>query len=168
MIDPVPVGEILKSHGVHGDLVAKVDEPYHNSMENCRALFIDIDGNIVPFMILQRKYLERGLWLLELKGVKSRSESTEFHGCRVFINKEELEDVGNTVLDRPDLTGFSIHHNLGSPIFIQKVEEYPQQIMLIGSYESGEDVMIPLVENWIESVDSDRKKISMKLPEGLI
>ena len=166
MIDLVTIGRVLKSHGVQGELLVQVANMYHRSLESCRALFLDIDGNKVPFMLESWQPVDEN-YIVKLKHIDDRSESVRMHGSAVMINRSELVDVGEAPV-LPDLSGFVIEHDQGAALIIQRLEELPQQTMMVCKAEDDLEVMIPLVEQWIVNIDEDRQVIHMELPEGLV
>ena len=66
------------------------------------------------------------------------------------------------------LVGFVIIDEIvGRVGTIEEVVEYPQQELAVVQYK-GREVMIPLHEQLIESIDPKGRVIKMTLPEGLV
>ncbi len=58
-------------------------------------------------------------------------------------------------------------HSSGEKVgVIDRVEEYPQQLMAVVRHPEKGELLIPLHEELIHSVEAD--KIIMNLPDGLI
>lgn len=166
MIKPVTVGHVIKSHGVGGEMLIHFDPPYTTSIENCRALFVDLDGNPVPYLL--ESFQSTGeAYIVKLRHIDSRDQSVALHGAEVAINQEELVESGYSGHEM-NLSGFVIQHNLGEDLVIESLEKFPQQLMLLCRSESMDSIMIPLVDEWIKEIDEDNERIVMNFPEGLI
>lgn len=166
MIDLVTIGMVLKSHGVQGELLIQLAERFERSIESCRALFLDLDGDWVPFMLESYQSVDDN-YIVKLKHIDDRNSSIRMHGSPVRVNRSELviTEDGPPV---PDLSGFLIEHNLGPALVVDRLEELPQQMMLVCFTEDDREVMVPLVEEWIIHLDEDRAVINMELPDGLL
>ena len=166
----VEIGGIIKSHGIKGKLVVGFTAPFDKVLIHLRALFIDLDGNKVPFMIEKAERVEGLTFLIELKNVKSREDAIELHGKKIWANLEEVSASG--VKMKPELeeniVGFQIVCGDGTELQILDIQEYPQQIMMVCSAPERDNMLIPFVEEWITNFDAERRIIELDLPEGLI
>lgn len=166
MIELISIGHVLKSHGVKGDLVVWIEQEYLPTLESCRALFFKINGNPVPYMILKRKDMGEQTSLLSLKKIDSRESSVALHGQDVMVNATELVR-SQAMPEVDDLSGYTLIDQNGRHLTVQRMEEFPQQLMLICKLDNSEVLHIPLVEEWLEGIDPDEKIISMTLPDGI-
>ncbi|MBK8081160.1 MAG: hypothetical protein IPK25_13305 [Saprospiraceae bacterium] len=51
---------------------------------------------------------------------------------------------------------------------IEEIVLYPGQLMALVKNKSGAIIHIPMIEDWIISIDQKNKIICMNLPEGLL
>lgn len=66
------------------------------------------------------------------------------------------------------LMGWSVWDKSAGDIgTIEEIQELPQGFILTVQNEK-ESFLIPLVEEWITSIDESQQRISMELPEGLL
>jgi 16S rRNA processing protein RimM len=167
-VEFVKIGKVVKRFGVKGMLKVYVEDPYLKTIESCRAFFFNLDGSMVPF-IIERRNGDIEEWTIKLKRIDSPEDAKIISGHDVFIEKAELVGSSLVSLDN-DLEGYEIHHNLGKKLDVISIETYPKQLMLKCRRDQNgdENILIPLVEDWIESIDQESKVISMELPEGLL
>ena len=88
----------------------------------------------------------------------------EFVGRELFVEEEERED---DEFYMEDLIGFSVTANglRGEVTDFYDSEANP----LFGiTFEGREEVLVPAAEEFIASIDFDKRKIKMVLPEGLL
>lgn len=171
MDELIQIGYTQKSHGVEGELRIFVEEPYQEDFLNCHALFIEVDGQKVPYFI---EYI-RGANddILKLEDISSKEEAQKLATKPVFLREADLiaEDDRDNSDYAPQfefLEGFLARDaergDLGEII---RVDEYPHQEMAVILMQNRE-VLIPLHESFILSVDEAGKIIHFQLPEGLL
>lgn len=171
MSDFVQIGYIQKTHGVEGELRVHIEEDFAEDFLNCNALFIETGGQMLPFFI---EYI-RGANddILKLEDVGSREEAQKLGSQPVFLRKADMlppeEKENKPYAPQFDyLEGFNAHEKEKGPLgAIIRVDEYPQQEMAVVRY-MGREVLIPLNDRFISSIDVDKKTIVFELPEGLL
>ena len=166
----VEIGAIIKSHGIKGVLLVGLTSPFDRVLKHLRALFIDLDGNRVPFMINNFETADGMTFFVKLKNVDSREAAIELHGKKLYANQEEVRTSGvkmNAQLQE-NIVGFEIVCGDGRQLQILDIQEYPQQVMLICGSSERDNLLIPFVEEWITKFDAENKVIEIDLPEGLI
>ena len=91
-------------------------------------------------------------------------------GCHCLVRRAEVEDkLAELESDLPSWEGWSVFDAREG--FVGKVldiEDRPLQPLLIVEREDGGEVLIPLVEDFIVSIDEDASRIDMRLPAGLL
>lgn len=164
------IARVLKSNGTEGEILIGFREISPEDLNQTEPVFITFDGLPVPFFIesFSRKGTNRAL--THLTGVKNLEDAEELVGKDIFakpdgINEYEGSDDGLTV---DDLIGWTLldadNKSLGK---ITDYEDIPGNTCLYVETKDGQ-VMIPLHEDLILSVDEDSKTISVNVPDGLI
>ena len=154
------IAKILKSNGVEGGLLVSAPE---FDLETIKGpVLIEFDGLPVPFFM--EECTPRGVnkYIIRLTDVCSLKDAEEMVGRDIYIESDgddSAEDgvdfIGWKVYDRGELLGEvcdtePIHGNFC--LYVSRGDE---------------EIMIPLHENFIESVDSDSSSLFLDLPEGL-
>ena len=168
--DFLRVARVLKSNGTEGEILVGFREINPEDLNQKEPVFITFDGLPVPFFIesFSRKGTNRAL--VRLTGVKNLEDSEELVGKDIFakpdgVNEYENPDDGLTV---DDLIGWTLHDADNERVGeITDYEDIPGNTCLYVETKDGQ-VMIPLHENLILSVDEDSKTLSVDVPEGLI
>jgi len=109
------------------------------------------------------------LLVLKFAGVDSISDAEMLVGCELQVprsRRSELQSGWNYV---SDLVGCSV---LDQGREIGRIEDVQfgagEAPLLIVREASGRRVEVPFAEAYLDSVDVDRKRVRMKLPEGLL
>ena len=168
--DLLRVARVLKSNGTEGEVLIGFREISPEDLNQKEPVFITFDGLPVPFFIesFSRKGSSRAL--ARLTGVKNLEDAEELVGKDIFakpdgINEYESEDDGLTV---ENLIGWTLLDSDNEEVGeITDYEDIPGNTCLYVETKDGQ-VMIPLHEDLILSVDEDSRLISLTVPEGLI
>ena len=155
------VARVLKSNGTEGEILIGFREISPEDLNQKEP---------VPFFIesFSRKGTNRAL--ARLTGVKNLQDAEELVGKDIFakpdgINEYENTDDGLTV---EDLIGWTLKDADGNAVGeITDYEDIPGNTCLYVETKDGQ-VMVPLHEDLILSVDEDSESISVSIPEGLI
>lgn len=127
-------------------------------------LFLKIQGLPVPFQV--EDVGDRGDLTVSFSGLDTPEKAS------FLVNSEILEEKKKSVLELGDLTkevvGFSIFNEDELIGTVVEMREYPGQWMLVVNTLAKEEALIPLVENWIYSWDTESKELYMTLPDGLL
>lgn len=104
------------------------------------------------------------------KEVKDANVADMLVGCHCLVRREEVADeLAELEGDLPSWEGWQVYDaSAGFVGEISEIEDRPLQPLLVVSRENASDALIPLVEEFVLSVDEDAKRIDMKLPAGLL
>ncbi len=166
-----PVGRTTKVHGTRGELKARIEPPFLEAALAADFLFLDLDGQNVPFFVEEIRGQEDALFL-KLEAIDSPQDALELSNRTLLLPASALEGVGEGSRGEPlrfaNLQGYQActvqGHVLGT---IREVVEYPQQEMAVLERQ-GREVLVPLNEAFIAQVDAERRLVTLDLPEGLI
>jgi len=164
------VARILKSNGIEGEILMGFREIDPEDLNLKEPVFINFDGLPVPFFIesFSRKGTSRAL--VHLTGLKCLADAEEIVGKDVFAKEDAIEgyeddEEGLTIEDLP---GWDLLDADGNKVgTISDYEDIPGNPCIYLETEDGQ-VMVPLHEDLILSVDEDSRSITMDLPEGLV
>jgi 16S rRNA processing protein RimM len=169
MFEFVTIGKILKPFRHNGEFMAVVMPEVFEDLKKCRAVFLKIDGLEVPFF-LESLELDPEVSYIKLEEFNAPEDVRPFNGQNLFLRTIDLTDPGRLKpkKDPGELSGFSLEDiTSGKGYPILRTAEYPSQWMAILNI-NDQEVLVPLVEEWIKDIDTEAKWIRMELPEGLI
>jgi 16S rRNA processing protein RimM len=162
------VARVVKTQGRHGEVAVEV----HSSaperfVEGLKLLALAEDGSRRELQI-EAAWPHKGQLVLKFEGVDSISEAETLRGCELQLpwdRRAQLESGWTFVSDLIGCAVFDEDREIGK---IEDVRfgagEAPLFIVKSGSKEYE----IPFAEAYLASVDLERRKICMKLPEGML
>ena len=160
-MDLTQVGYFSKTHGVKGHLILRVEKEF--KVDALKALFMESSTGKAPYFISEIKDSNNGL-IIGLEEITAVEKAKPLLGKAVYIDSNLLEEEEEEM----NWIGFElIDKNHGSLGEISGVSDNGQQILLSIRYK-GKEVLLPLVEDFIENVDEAAKKLFFNAPEGLI
>ncbi len=158
------IGKLGKPHGIQGELrVMLSDESFEPFLEEAK--FVFVKG--LPYRITGTRHA--GGLLLKLEGILDRTAAEIIKGASLELpTTPELDAIlaGDPI---QAWIGFMIHDvasgkKLGP---IEEIIELPTQLTAAVVLNQKE-VLIPLHEDLILSIDLENQIVTMDLPEGLI
>lgn len=164
------VARVLKSNGTEGGVLVGFRGIDPEDLNLKEPVFITFDGLPVPFFIesFERRGTSRAF--VRLTGVKNLEDADELSGRDVAVRPETLNEYSceEDGLDLDGLVGWSVldasEKHIGT---ITGYEDIPGNTCLYVETSDGQEVMVPLHEDLILSVDEMSETLSLVIPEGL-
>ena len=156
------IAQVLKSNGTDGELLISFFDVFPEDIDLQEPVFIKFDGLPVPFYF--ESFTPRGTnrALVRLTGVRNLKDADELAGSAVYADYFEEEDT-------EDLTGWSvIDAATGAKIGpIIGYEDIPGNLCVYVDAAQGQ-VLLPLHQDLVASMDHDTREITLTIPEGLL
>ncbi len=161
------LGNVINPHGFRGELNIYLDTDEPQEYKNMDAVFLNINGSLVPYFITSIKILNQ-------KAIVRFQDVDDIDKAMLLAKKEIYLPISAL----PELTGnqFYYHEVLGFDIIdeafgklgpIKEVLEYPNQAVL-QVFHKGKEVLVPINKTIITKVDREEKCIHINAPDGLI
>lgn len=166
----VHVGVISKPHGVGGEVVAHVGVGFDASCFEQEFLFVEIDGGLVPFHVAHVRNKNQEEAIVKFDFVDNQQEAKRFVQCKLYADRHSLvaaDDAEEMQIGM--LVGYECFTANGGKIgVITDIDEQNGTNPLFVVECAGDEVLIPIVDEWIVDIDEDKRQLSLDLPEGLI
>jgi len=165
--DVFPIGQIIKPHGVNGEMSFSFTTDIFDREEVPYFIF-DMQGLLVPFFLDEFRFKSNSTGLLKLDGVTTDEQARGFSGLTIFLPKSFLEKVEDTEIELDYFAGFSlVDSEKGLLGIISEVDQTTDNVLFVIPTKDDE-LLIPAGEEYIEEIDHDKKIIYVSLPEGLL
>tara|TARA_B100000579_G_C22483273_1_gene688971 strand:- start:107 stop:631 length:525 start_codon:yes stop_codon:yes gene_type:complete len=163
------IGFISKKIGFRGKLSIKINIGKPKDYLNVDFIYIDIDNQLIPYKVescIQKKntFLE-----LKLKEVINDSLASSLMKKDVFLNKNTFQHTEKNIFSYQKLTSYTVLDLKKNKIgLITDLINLKFQSLIIVQNEKKDEILIPLVEDFIEKIDEKNKILILNLPEGII
>ena len=165
----ISIGYTKKAHGAGGELKISIEEKYMEDFFSNEFVFLNVQSKPLPFFI---ENIRRGKDLIiKLEEIDTPRQAKELTSSEVFLREKDVNEkpvVIDTEFTYQKLVGFQLFDSeRGALGPIIEVQENKFQDLLVIKHEERE-ILVPIHDDLIESVDREAKKISLQLPEGLL
>ncbi len=177
--DCASVARVRRPHGVRGELAveALTDEPgailapgrrvFQGT--NTGALWLD------PTTSAPRELHVTGLrpvkdgWLLTLAEISDRTEAERWNGRQLLVLVEELSEPATGEVFAHELVGMTLVNAETGDSLGEVIEFYELRQGLLLEFRGPTGVhSVPFVDEFVEEVDREARRIVVRLPSGLI
>ena len=166
----ITIGYTKKPYGSKGQVKVVIENQFLEDFVNSDFVFINLMGKPAPFFT---ETIEEGSdLLLKLEGINSPEEAKSIVAKDIYLREKDLSNppiqIPESDLEFADLVGFTLADtDMGDIGPIKEIQEFPQQEMAVIDYQ-GKEVYIPLHHDLIASFDEKGKKLTLKLPDGIL
>jgi 16S rRNA processing protein RimM len=163
----VSVAHIIKTRGVKGEVVADLLTDFPQRFASVRSVRI-LRGDQVFEETLETYWFHRGRVILRFQGRETPETAAPLVGGYVQVPEEERFVLPRNTYYHSDLIGCRIEEDgqiLG--VVTGVFESGSDQASLIVQATNGDEVMIPLVKQFVKKVDIAGKIIRIKSLPGL-
>ncbi len=166
----IEIGKFQKTHALKGELNAllDVDEDY---AADGNPLIVEMDGIFVPFYAESVRPKGSESCLVKLKDVDSQELAQQFVNKNFYALRSELVNYYDVPEDEivADFVGFKIvDRHIGEVGTVADIDDTTANVLFVVNRPDGSTVLIPVADEFIESIDTDAKLIHTSLPDGLI
>lgn len=162
-------GFIQKTFGVNGDIICLLDQKSTTfNLKKKEPIFLLLEGNWVPFFIDAIERLSQTELKIKLEDINTPEQAARYLSLPVFLPLSLLKNPEKHP-ELLDIKGFTVYNHQNTEIgSIQKTHYFKQQPTIILVTSKGNEILIPLVTEYILDLDLENKTITMELPEGLL
>ncbi|NND15168.1 MAG: 16S rRNA processing protein RimM [Eudoraea sp.] len=162
------LGKIVSKHSYKGEVLIKLDTDQPELYENMESVFVALDHGMVPFFIERSRFHKISLLRVQFEDVRDETGADALLGKEVFLPLTLLPKLSGNKFYFHEVIGFSVedsvHGHVGE---ISGVNDNTAQA-LFEIDRDGKEILIPMNDEFIVSIDRLNKKIIVDTPPGLI
>ena len=156
------IAKVLKSNGVDGDVLVSAPDVALEDLQG--PVLIDFDGLPAPFFIESCSRRGTGKYVIHLTDVCNLEDAEELVGR--FLMSDEVEEEDDAA---QDFTGWKVLNSGDYVGTVTDCEPIPGNLCLyLKPAEDADEIIIPLHEDLIITIDEDSLTLNLNLPDGLI
>ena len=161
------VAKIISLFGIRGEVKIFSYARTAEEFETLESLYCgSTEGESVPCSIESVRMRGKDIYL-KLTGVDDRTAAEAFRGKYLFVEESQKKKLPKEKFFVDDIVGCTVIDEEGKKVgTVRSVDALPGQMMYTVRTRNG-DVMLPAVQEFVLSVDVDKKQIVVRPPEGL-
>lgn len=161
------LGYISKTVGNKGELLLILDVDDVKRYGKLESVFVEINKELVPFFITHIELRGNGA-KVSFDGINTTEKAEHLTRTSLYLPLSFLPPLKGKKFYYHEVLGFTvtdkIHGEIGT---IQNILDYPTQALF--QIKKGEtEILLPVKEEFIISIDRISKTIAVNAPEGLI
>ena len=162
------LGKIVKKYSFKGELLVKLDTDDPIIYTKMESVFIDKNKNLIPFFIERSSLHKSTLLRVKFEDIDSEEDADKLLKSELYLPLEFLPQLTGNKFYYHEIVGFEAEDlSFGLVGIVKGVNDTTNQAILEID-RNGSEILIPLIDDFIKSVDREQKKIILAVPEGLI
>ncbi|WP_020675373.1 ribosome maturation factor RimM [Geopsychrobacter electrodiphilus] len=164
----IETGQIIGTHGLRGDLKVRPLSGDPGPLLQAEEFVLRLPGGQLQKVTPQRQALHKGIVLLRLSGFESLTDVEGLKGCRILLDKTLFPVLENDEFYWHQIQGsLVVDRQLGDIGRLASMFTTAAHDTWVVEGSAGE-IMIPVVAEFVVSIDTEKKVIQVDLPEGLV
>ena len=162
------IGKIVKLHGYKGGVSLYMDVSNPSAYAHLKSIFIELDGIFTPFFINSFKLKNKGFVALHFEGVDTEANAKTLIDKKVYIASSELQVVDETRFLGHELIGYKVLDQQKGALgmLVEVLEQKGNPLFVVD--HNGSEILLPVFEGLLISIDAPKKEMLINAPEGLV
>lgn len=162
------LGRIVKKHSFRGEVVAVLDSDDPEVYTELESVFVDLGNNLIPFFIEDCRLQKGNQLRVKFEGVDDEGDAQALLKCGLYLPEEILPELeGNQFYYHQVIGGKVYDVNHGYLGILEGINESTAQ-SLFEIKNGNQEILIPMVDEFIVEVNREASEIHLKTPEGLV
>ena len=162
--DIVHIGKIQRTHGTSGELQCRMQNTWWED-NDATFIILKVEEINVPFRVTDWRTKGSEDVLLTLHGVDCEQQALRYVGCEAYMLRTDLPEDSEQPMHMDTLTGYTLYDSrCGAVGTITAIDTSTMNTLV--QLDNG--TILPLHEDFVAEIDTDKKTIVVHLPEGLI
>ncbi len=164
------IGKISKFRGIRGEVELLFTDDAFDRGE-AEYLVLEMDGILVPYFWEEYRFKNNDTAIVKFEDIGDEKAAKRLVARRVFYPKACLpeDEDGAELHSWQAFTGFTVTDEAGKLIgTVEGVDDSSQNILLYLRSQEGEEIILPLHDDFITDYSLHDRRLALCLPEGLL
>lgn len=162
--DLFKIGQIKKTFAKRGELLMQTANDMLE-VTDTDFLWLSVDKLFVPFYLVDYRYKSDDTLILQLEDIDTESKAQTLIGAEVFVEKNLLPADAPIKADLTSLVGYKVFDEKAGELgIITAIDDTTANLLITLST----DILLPLHDDLIQKIDTQRRSLHLSLPEGLL
>ena len=161
------LGTLTRPFGLKGELCAFFDTDNPERYTQLDALFLDLDGEKIPYTVEHIAYRGNNQFVIKFDGI-GPNECREFAQVELYLPLSQLPPLDGNRFYFHEVIGFTvIDERLGEIGTCQDFLEVSNNPIMQVDH-NGTEILIPASQQFVTQVDRENRILHVSTPEGLV
>jgi len=160
------LGTIVSKFSYKGEILLKLDSD-EIQFKKLKTIFLEIEGALVPFEIKNVMLHKSSLLRIKLENIDSEKKANTVVKTKTYLPIKDLPKLNGDKFYYHEIISFTVLDlSLGNIGKVKEVNDQTSQPIIVVNNGLNE-VMIPLVDDFLIEINRNKKTLTFDLPEGL-
>lgn len=162
------LGSIVGKFSFKGEVLLKLDTDRPKQYLEKESFFVEDHKTLIPFFIEFSQLQKSNLLRLKFEDISTEEEAESLVNKEVYLPLSELPELGENQFYYHEIIGFETRDKALGPLGkIKNVNDSTPQPLFEIDY-NGNEVLVPINDDFIIKVDKKETIIYLDLPNGLV
>lgn len=162
-MEKIKIGRIVNAVALRGEVKVYNYSGYKERYEELDRIIVEN----TEYEIEKVRYHQE-MVILKLAGVDNRNDAEAMKNKDVFITEEDLDELPDDTFYIRDLIGLQAVDDSGRIGIVKDVLQPSAQDVYVIKTDSGRDILVPAVKEFVKEVNLEEGFIRLSLIEGMI
>ena len=162
-MEKIKIGRIVNAVALRGEVKVYNYSGYKERYEELDRIIVEN----TEYEIEKVRY-QQEMFILKLAGVDNRNDAEAMKNKDVFITEEDLDELPDDTFYIRDLIGLQAVDDSGRIGIVKDVLQPSAQDVYVIKTDSGRDILVPAVKEFVKEVNLEEGFIRLSLIEGMI
>ena len=160
------LGTIVSKFSYKGEILLKLDSD-EIQFKKLKTIFLEIEGALVPFEIKNVMLHKSSLLRIKLEKIDSEKKANTIVKTKTYLPIKDLPKLNGDKFYYHEIISFTVLDlSLGNIGKVKEVNDQTSQPIIVVNNGLNE-IMIPLVDDFLIEINRNKKTLTFDLPEGL-
>jgi len=157
------IANIIKPHGLHGELVVEFSSDIPESLLAGADLFV---GDFRMHVQVARLRRMNQRYLLMLEGTTSRDAAEEYRGATIYLRQGDIPELPEGEFYFHQLIGLVVQNLNGEKIgILSEIIQTGANDVYVVKPEDGKDLLFPAIQSVVKEIDIDNGILTIDPPD---
>lgn len=162
------LGKITKLYSYKGEMIFYFDVDDVSEYSGLDAVFIDVNGDVIPFIIQKINFGTGHNATVKLVDVDTESDAKRLVNKSLYLPISTLPKLEGNKFYYHEVIGFEVWDKADGLVgVVESVNDMAAQA-LFEIKDGFTEILLPVVDDFIMEVNRNEKKIIVEFPEGLL
>lgn len=161
------LGRVLRTSGLKGDVLAMLDVDNPSDYAQMDSVLVLVKKSLVPYFLERAEIRPNGAVLhFENMGLE---EAERMIGCELYLPLDVLPPLTGNRFYFHEVIGFEVVDAEKGVLGVLReiMDNGPQPVLCI-DHASGKEILVPLIDPFLEKVERSERRLYVRAPEGLV
>ena len=162
------LGKIVSKFSFKGEVLVKLDTDDPESFLEMESVFIDMNKNLIPFFIEKSSLQKSNLLRIKFEEITAEEDADRILKKELYLPLSFLPELENDQFYFHEVIGFKVtDKNFGEVGILKSINDSTPQALFEIEHE-GNEILVPVNDDFIDKLDKPNKTLHLNVPEGLI